>query len=273
MSNDSSSAIAPPSNTEHRIRISNDGLIAQAAPLMHLPWLKHGCTTRAFSPPDANRAHELQHLRRYLCLPENTPILHAEQKHTTHVAVYKPSDLSHITHDRRHVYRQTDGIVSTCPGVMIAILTADCAPVFLVDTRTRSVGLVHAGWKGTLGRIAQRAVLAMTENGSRAEDLLAWIGPMIGGCCYEVGSDMIDQFSAEFTDAEKAGIRFRNGRLLDLVALNAFQLRQAGIAAPRVYQSGACTLHEKSTFYSYRGDAGTTGRIISAIYAQPDSAT
>ena len=92
---------------------------------------------------------------------------------------------------------------------------------------------------------------------------------MISGCCYEVSPEMIEQFSAGFEDAIAAGVRFVEGRMLDLVNLNAWQAEHAGIPPVNVHRSGVCTMHEKGTFYSYRGDAGTTGRIISAIYAEP----
>ncbi|MGI8907354.1 MAG: peptidoglycan editing factor PgeF [Candidatus Sumerlaeaceae bacterium] len=251
------------------ITLNDEKLIAQAPPLLQFPWLNHGCTTRHFSPPDANRADELQHLRRSLALPEDTPILHAEQKHTSRVAVFRPEDLRQLTTDHRHVYRMSDGIISAHPGVMLAILTADCAAIFLADKRIHAIGLVHAGWKGTLGRIAEHAVGAMIREGSNAADVVAWIGPMIGACCYEVSPEMVEQFAAEFRDAADAGIQFTYGRHLDLVALNAYQLRIAGIPAANIHRSGVCTQHQKNTYYSFRGDLGTTGRIISALYCEP----
>ncbi len=252
-----------------QLEFSADGMLARAVPLSQFPWLKHGCTMRTFSPPDANRAHELQHLRRYLELPDETPILHAEQKHTAHVALFKPEDLEHLTHDHRHVYRQTDGIACAEAGQMLAILTADCAPIFIVNAKTRAIALVHAGWKGTAGRIAEHAVDVLIKSGSKVEELVTWIGPMIGGCCYEVSPEMITHFREQFADASGAGVEFANGRQLDLVALNAFQLQRAGVPADNVHSSNVCTLHAKGQFYSYRGDAGTTGRIISTMYATP----
>jgi YfiH family protein len=254
-----------------QVHFTPDGMLAQATPFLNLPWLKHGSTTRSFSPPHASRTHELQHLRKYLELPTTTPIVHAEQKHTAHVAVFKPQDLAQLSDDYRHVYRQTDAIVCTYPGIMLAILTADCAPVFIVDTHTRNIALAHAGWKGTLGRIVEGTVASLLKQGSRAADLLAWVGPMISPCCYEVSPELVEQFREEFSDAAAVGCPVSEGRMLDLVSLNVYQLERAGVSRQNIFRSGVCTQHEKHNFYSYRGDAGTTGRIISCLYTKPDA--
>lgn len=246
-------------------QFDNERLVAQALPLLQFPWLQHGSTTRHFSPADANRARELHHLRSHLQLPQDTPIFHAEQKHTSNVGMVKPEHVQQLTEDNRHVFLQTDAIVCPLAGVMIAILTADCAPVFFVDPVKRVTALAHAGWKGTFARIVQNTVDGMLQLGSRRENIVTWVGPMIGGCCYEVSPEMIEQFSAEFQQAIDQGITIARGRHLDLAALNTWQLQDAGLAPENIHQSGICTFDQKHTFYSYRGDNGTTGRIISAM--------
>jgi len=243
----------------------SSGLILHAAPLTEFSWLRHGSTTRQFSPADADRTGELHHLRRHLALPDSTPIIHAQQKHTASVGVVDEDVLGKLTEDRRFVFAETDAIVCSCAGVMLAILTADCAPVFIVDQRTRCIALAHAGWKGTYGRIVQNTVRTMVRQGSRVEDLVAWVGPMISGCCYEVSREMVEEFREGFPDAVAAGVEFNHGRHLDLVTLNAWQLRDCGLAPEHVHTSGVCTMHANDRFYSYRGDNGTTGRIISAM--------
>lgn len=246
-------------------QFDKERLIAQALPLLQFPWLVHGSTTRHFSPANANRAYELHHLRSHLQLSLDVPIFHAEQKHTSNVGVVRPEHLQQLTDDNRHVFPQTDAIVCPMAKVMIAILTADCAPVFFVDPVTRIIALTHAGWKGTLARIVQKTVEQMTRLGSERKDIVTWVGPMIGGCCYEVSPEMVEQFQSEFREATDHGITIAKGRNLDLVALNTWQLQDAGVAPEHIHQSGICTLDQKDTFYSYRGDSGTTGRIISAM--------
>jgi hypothetical protein len=151
------------------------------------------------------------------------------------------------------------------PGVTIAVFTADCVPVCIVDEQTRAIAVVHAGWKGTLSRIAEAAIDAMCRLGSSPANLTAWIGPSIGGCCYEVDLNLISRFIDEFPEFRNNGHRFHEGRMLDLAALNELQLRTSGIPASRVHRSGICTLHERGVFYTYRGEGPRAGRLISAL--------
>lgn len=250
-------------------RLHAGGLYVTAAIFEDLPWLVHASSTRRFSPPDADRVTELWHLQQTLKLPR-LPMVHADQRHTNSVGVITQEILASIRPDGRYRFPQTDAIVSPFPGVSLAIFTADCAPIFLVDTRTRATALVHAGWQGTFSRIAEKAVEAMLACGSRAEDLLAWVGPMAGGCCYEVSEELIRRFAEEFEDAAAEGVRIHHGRMLDLVAVNVHQLMKAGLLDDRIARSQLCTIHGHETFYSYRADKGTTGRIISMITARGD---
>lgn len=249
-------------------RMRAGGLYVTAGAFEDLPWLVHAATTRRFSPADADRVAELRHLQTTLGLPR-FPLIHADQRHTNTVGVVTDQVLANLWPDSRYRFPHTDAIVCPLAGVSIAIFTADCAPIFLADRRTRTIALAHSGWQGTLSRIAERTVEAMASCGTDPADIVAWIGPMAAGCCYEVSEELADRFSAEFTDAMDAGTVLRRGRLLDLVALNAFQLRKAGVPADQVIPSGLCTIHGHDTFYSYRADKGTTGRVISMMTALP----
>ena len=111
-----------------------------------------------------------------------------------------------------------DALLEDQPGSVVAVKTADCIPILLVDERRRAVAAVHAGWRGTAARIAADAVAAMGERfGTRPEDLHAAIGPGIGACCYEVGPEVAAQFGGQ-------------GRgHIDLTAANRRQLEEAGV--------------------------------------------
>ena len=249
-------------------RMGTDGLYVTAEVFDELPWLVHAATTRRFSPADADRGMELRQLQTTLGLPR-FPLIHADQRHTNTVGVVTDQVLGNLWPDSRYRFPHTDAIVCPKAGVSIAVFTADCAPIFLADRRTRTIGLAHSGWKGTLSRIAERTVEAMAGCGSDPADVIAWIGPMAAGCCYEVSEELADQFCAEFEDALQAGVVLRRGRLLDLVALNIFQLRKVGIPGDQIVFSGLCTIHSHNTFYSYRADKGTTGRVISMMTVLP----
>jgi YfiH family protein len=122
----------------------------------------------------------------------------------------------------------------------------------LVDERHRAVAAVHAGWRGTVARIAQRGVEAMgAQFGSLAEDLHAAIGPGIGKCCYEVGPEVAAQFGQQ-------------GRgHVDLAAANRRQLMDAGVTPERIYASNLCTMCRGEEFHSFRRDQEAAGRLYS----------
>jgi YfiH family protein len=134
----------------------------------------------------------------------------------------------------------------------VAVKTADCVPLLLVDPRHRAVAAVHAGWRGTVAGIAQRAVAALgTQFGVRAGDLHAAIGPAIGKCCYEVGAEVAAQFGL-------------NGRAhIDLAEEVRRQLEAAGVGVQRIYVAGLCTKCRADEFHSFRRDGAAAGRLYS----------
>lgn len=167
-----------------------------------------------------------------------------------------------------------DGLIGREPGFLLATLTADCAPVLIVDTRLRAVGAFHAGWRGTLARIVEHGVGLMGERyGSRPEDLVAAIGPCIAACCFEVGAEVREAFLTEFPDAEALFVRAdspsRNFRL-DLVEANRRQLVEAGVPVGAVWSAGECTSCARTEdgrrrYFSYRSEKEGTGRMLSAV--------
>ena len=161
-----------------------------------------------------------------------------------------------------------DGLVTDVPGIALAIRTADCAPVLIASKNPRNpaVAAVHAGWRGTFGKIAEGAIQLMRERfGILPEDLCAAIGPCIGSCCYEVSPSLAADFR------EKIGgecvIQRPDGSFrLDLKTANKIVLTQAGIAAGDIHISPWCTSCRRDLFFSYRRDKGQTGRHLSLIW-------
>jgi YfiH family protein len=145
-----------------------------------------------------------------------------------------------------------DALLEDTPGAVIAVKTADCVPVLLVDERHRAVAAVHAGWRGTVARIAVHAVQAMNRRFlTNPRELRAAIGPAIGACCYEVGPEVAAQFGAE-------------GRAhIDLAAANRSQLLESGVTAERIYASNLCTMCRFEDFHSFRRDREIAGRLYS----------
>ncbi|MEO8358767.1 MAG: peptidoglycan editing factor PgeF [Vicinamibacteria bacterium] len=156
-----------------------------------------------------------------------------------------------------------DGSFTDDAGVILAIETADCLPVLIVDPVKRRVAAAHAGWRGTVAHVSQSAALALIATGSRAEDLLASLGPAMGACCYEVGPEVEEAFGAQ-------GARFfvpgrAERRHLDKVAANRAQLEAAGLKPSNIDSLNLCTRDREDLFFSYRRDGANAGRMISVV--------
>jgi YfiH family protein len=158
---------------------------------------------------------------------------------------------------RTGVLGQGDGLLENTPGALVAVKTADCLPILLVDPVARGVAAVHAGWRGTMARIAAHAVAAMaTEFGARPERLRAAIGPGIGKCCFEVGPEVAAGFDEPVPgEGRRAHV--------DLAAANRRQLLEAGVTASAIVASNLCTLCQPDEFESYRRDREKAGRMYS----------
>ena len=164
---------------------------------------------------------------------------------------------------------KADGIVTRRPGLAIAILTADCAPVLMADTTVGIVGVAHAGWKGAIGRVLESTIDEMERLGGHRRHIVAAIGPTIGHAAYEVGQEFHDRFltsepgNARFFIASDRPGHYR----FDLQAYCAYRLEALGLQQIDVIR--ACTYSEEQRFFSYRRAThrreSDYGRQISAV--------
>ena len=175
---------------------------------------------------------------------------------------------------------EADILVSNDPEVAIAVRAADCVPLLLADSNTGAVAAVHAGWRGTAAGAATAAVEALgREFGARPEDLVAAVGPSIGACCYEVGSELVDAFAAAgharhlidrwfVTTPPARGSREVSPLRLDVAAANRDQLLLAGVAEEHIHMSGLCTAMHLDVLTSYRKEQENAGRLAGVIRAR-----
>jgi YfiH family protein len=168
------------------------------------------------------------------------------------------SDIVVRPHGRAGQLGDGDALIENRPGNLLAVKTADCIPILLVDCTHCAVAVVHAGWRGTVRAIAGRTVRAMTEQfGTNPARLRAAIGPGIGKCCYEVGAEVAVHFG-------------ENGPChIDLAAANRAQLLAAGLADERIYVADLCTKCGAGDFHSYRRDKERSGRMLSFAGIKP----
>ena len=160
-----------------------------------------------------------------------------------------------------------DGLVTAEPGIVLAIFTADCVPVLMVDGERRVCGAVHAGWRGTLAGIAAEGVNAIAELGARPDHLRVALGPSIGGCCFEVDEELADSFVSEVPVAAASCRASRRGKkYLDLRAILRSQFLKAGVASDSIINVGPCTRCNSHRFFSRRAaGSAPTGLQMSFV--------
>jgi polyphenol oxidase len=168
----------------------------------------------------------------------------------------RPLDVAHV---------KADAILTDNPQVTLFMRFADCVPIFLYDPIRRVVGLVHAGWQGTIAQIARIVVERMVnEYGSTPADILAAIGPSIGPDHYEIGPDVVEKVKGVFSGAAPSLLLDREGKIyFDLWKTNQAILERAGVKQAQVAE--LCTACHTEDWYSHRAEMGKTGRFGALI--------
>jgi polyphenol oxidase len=279
--------------------------VLESSHLQELRWLTHGFSTRhgghsrvyggkalnlGFTERDSklaverNRAAFLKKVGARGSRP--WPLIVLRQVH---------SDLIHAITTAPQTQPVGDGLITATPGLLLAVQTADCLPVIVVDKKHRAVGVFHAGWRGTVNRIVEKGVGEMRRHfGSRPRDLAAAIGPGVHNCCYTVGEEVRDNYASQFAYAaelfheveesdpvrEKYPMLFLTARapghntlpkkiFLNLVEANRRQLLEAGVPAKNIEASPLCTSCRTDLLFSHRAEKGVTGRMMAVAGIKP----
>jgi YfiH family protein len=165
-----------------------------------------------------------------------------------------------------------DAMTTDLGGLLLAVQTADCLPVLIGDPKTGAMAAIHAGWRGTAGRITERTIAdLMMLHGVDTRNAIAALGPLACVECYEVGEDVIEKYKESFGYWKRLLVNFKeNGKAhLDVRAANIQQLRFCGFTEDRIHVADYCTMHQNDLFFSYRREAGgqpsRVGRLLSVI--------
>ena len=194
-------------------------------------------------------------------------LIRVRQEHGREVVIIRRSR-AHSVMSYRTI--GADAIVTDDPTIALGVRVADCVPILLCDPNTRTVGIVHAGWRGTAAGIASEVVCAMRDEFCvKPREIIAAIGPSIGPCCYEVGEEVYRTFmSAGHTRAtlEKWFSRGKDTRChLDLWQANRDQLMSSGLPDDRINTAALCTSERTDLFYSHRRESNTDERFSAVI--------
>jgi YfiH family protein len=270
--------------------------ILELTPFKKFPWLAHGFSTRTggasvlasgervlnlgFTEWDTREAVQKNREAWQSALAANDlTLVPLRQFHSAMIRFFQTTPSQSC---------KGDASLTNEPGLLLAVQTADCVPILLVDPKKRAVAAIHAGWRGTLARVAEKTVGQMRMRfRSKPADLLAAVGPSIGGCCYEVGTELVSKFTSQFAHAEEWFDELRTGDepnplqwlnmmppghqpppknvRLDLRKANRAQLLAVGLAEKNVYISDLCTACHRDLLFSYRQEADRSGRLMSVI--------
>lgn len=212
----------------------------------------------------------------YFCKQYNRAynvLVRPNQTHSTNVSV-----VQQLQNNGIHAIENVDGLVTKEKNVMLTIITGDCVPLIFADRKNSIIGISHQGWKGTLGRMAQKMVEKMCEYGAEKKYINVAIGPAIGACCYEVYGERYEMFVKEFASMNRLSslslsqhkigdlqidtryqfIQKRNNKIyLNLSFLNYLQLVELGITQKNIDSRIFCTHCNEHQFFSYKRDYGT----------------
>ena len=185
------------------------------------------------------------------------------QIHEAKVVKVTKEDRGHgILRDRE--WTSADALITKDKDVTLVTYYADCTPVFFIDTANHAIGLAHAGWRGTVERIAVNTVYAMQKHfGTKPQDLVCAIGPVIGKCCYEIDSECAGHFKAlKEIDSSLILTQKENGKYMaDLAETNRLLLIKAGVREENIVVSDLCTRCNSDLLWSHRATNGQRGTM------------
>lgn len=197
-----------------------------------------------------------------LGLEENS-VYDVWQVHSASVVIADAPRPAHVPH------LKADAILTDRPDVTLVMRFADCVPILLHDPRRKVVGMVHAGWQGTVKKVVTEAVQVMTNHfKSNPEDIHAGIGPSIGPDHYLIGQDVIEQVKTTFnSDAPGLLQNYNGSTFFDLWRANELLLKREGVRSIEI--SGLCTACDLEHWFSHRAEKGKTGRFGALIALKP----
>jgi YfiH family protein len=278
------------------LRTSSDGVGFLEAPgFSAFPWLIHGFSTSqgGVSPLNGSKVLNLgftgwdarenvqqnRKLFQSALTADELTFVSLKQFH---------SDVVHAFSSASQESCRGDASISNTPNLLLSVQTADCVPILLLDPKKRAIAAVHAGWRGTLQRIVEKTIGRLKmEFKTNPSDLIAAIGPAIGGCCYEVGTEVAAAFLSQFANAPEWFDELRTGDepnplqwlnqfppghqpppknvRLDLRKANRAQLLAAGLSPQNIFVSDLCAACRPDLLFSYRQQGSESGRMMAVI--------
>lgn len=194
-------------------------------------------------------------------------VIASKQTHTTNIRIVSKDDCGKGVYFKRD-YDDVDGLITNQPGLVLATYFADCVPLYIIDTKNRAIGLSHSGWRGTVGKIGKVTIDLMHRTyGTKAEDVVACIGPSICQSCYEISRDVAEAFQKAFPDyisdilIEKENDKYQ----LDLWECNRIIFRECGVLEENIHLPDVCTCCNSDVLFSHRASNGKRGNLAAFL--------
>jgi hypothetical protein len=183
------------------------------------------------------------------------------------------TDVRRVAEAERRWYDACDGLVTETPGAPLAVFTADCVPIVMWAPVAGTLAVLHAGWRGTLEKIVAAGVSAMAENpAARPQEIMVFLGPAVGPCCYPVGEDVCRAANDAFGRRAGQVLIEDAGRVcLDLYRANDLAAQEAGVLPENVYGVAACTSCRSDLFASYRREGDAAGRMMAVASIEDET--
>ena len=252
--------------------------------LSQIPFIRHAFSTKlgegtrtvhpmdmSFDHDDAEAVTQNYHLFCRAAGFDFTSLVASSQDHHTFVRVCTSAEKG-IGIYREKDIPSVDGLVTIKPGVTLCTYYADCTPLFFVDTVTHAIGLAHAGWRGTVGRIAEKVIKTMQESfGTKPADLVCAVGPNIGVCCYEIDEPCAKEFEALGLDSANYLFPKGGGKYMaDMLECNRQILISCGVRPENIVISDICTQHHSDLLWSHRATKGDRGTMCAMMRINPE---
>lgn len=219
-------------------------------PLNALPRVLHGFIVKSPNPSSLSGSRVPGKLLKKISRHEATPISLSQIHRDECVTITSRDGLK-----RRYV---GDALLTDRNDVLISVAVADCLPVFLVNPKRRIIGMIHAGWRGTLLGVASRTLEEAKRGfGGDPAEFTVLLGPCIRSCCYRISDDVAILFDPDCVNRSPDG-----QARLDLVRANLKQLADSGVKEDRIFATTVCTCCEQELLYSYRREKDECGRMI-----------
>ena len=252
--------------------------------LSDIPFIRHafstklGKGTRTVHPMDMSFDHDdpdaVTENYKMLCHAagfDYTSLVASSQDHHTFVRVCTSQEKG-IGIYRAKDIESVDGLVTIEPGLTLCTYYADCTPLFFVDTGTHAVGLAHGGWRGTVGRIAEKVIRTMTDSfGTDPADVICAVGPNIGKCCYEVDEPCARHFYDLGLDSDRFVFPKGDGKFMaDMLECNRQILIGCGVKPENITLGDLCTKCHSDLLWSHRATKGDRGTMCAMLRINPE---